>query len=885
MDTIKVFPQSSTKNPNDYYGRNANSPKAEAKDTGDNTTIDYIKCKPDEEEPMNRVETTTTNQSAAASSSSTTSMITNPTPTTSLTTIIDIDQTMPKMPENPEKTTTVAVNADNFQSNDAFGHFDRLLQLIAVEKAMIRANANAKRSLRLCGGGGGENPGSGSGWGSPPTGSGVVPNPNVVGSWGANPNQQQQQQPPLQQQVQQPPSQQPGGPGIVPPNIVQVPGIANPPLSQQPPQQPGQPQINPQQPPNQQAIVPGSATKNQLEQLNTMREALFSQDGWGCQHVNQDSNWEVPGSPDSSILKNDAGAWKTNINNGTELWEHNLRNGGQPPAPPVQKTPWGHTPSTNLGGTWGEDDDAADGNVWTGTPTNPAAPQWSGAGGAGGPGPAAQTPTTPGPGSAGGMWPGGNQVVKKENDWGAGAGAPAANNWGNTPLGGEQREMRAPSADPRLIDPRDQMRGDPRGISGRLNGSTEMWGQQHHGLPQHGQIPINKMVAPGPNGGSASQWGGATLPKDIPLSKPSGWEEPSPPAQRRPFDDGTSLWNQRQPPQQPTRVPGGNQGGGGQWKEAPDAMNRSNLMRNANVVAGPTPPIAQSRGALGLKPDTWGPNAGRNGSTWEDGGGHAMNWEDKMNPGGAQVGQWGEGGAGGGVGGGGGGAWVKKQASGQMWPEGGDITDWAGGHGGPKEPPQKMPTGGNSDLFRTEQYRVLLQMGFKKDDIELALRVNNLNIEDALEMLKQRPTGMDAWGRHDEHSGNFEQFPGGGRFPGGPQPPTMPFPPNNNPANILGGAGSGGVNPNLSNIGNIQPQVQKYLNQGQQGGFKQPPPPTSANQGGASGPSTLRMLVQQIQMAVQAGYLNHQILNQPLAPQTLVLLNQLLNNIKVRRFI
>lgn len=47
-------------------------------------------------------------------------------------------------------------------------------------------------------------------------------------------------------------------------------------------------------------------------------------------------------------------------------------------------------------------------------------------------------------------------------------------------------------------------------------------------------------------------------------------------------------------------------------------------------------------------------------------------------------------------------------------------------------------------------------------------------------------------------------------------------------------------------------------------------------------PSTqqLRMLVQQIQMAVQAGYLNHQILNQPLAPQTLVLLNQLLQQIK-----
>lgn len=33
-----------------------------------------------------------------------------------------------------------------------------------------------------------------------------------------------------------------------------------------------------------------AAAKNQLEQLTTMREALFSQDGWGCQHVNQGNN-------------------------------------------------------------------------------------------------------------------------------------------------------------------------------------------------------------------------------------------------------------------------------------------------------------------------------------------------------------------------------------------------------------------------------------------------------------------------------------------------------------------------------------------------------------------------------------------------------------------
>jgi len=45
-----------------------------------------------------------------------------------------------------------------------------------------------------------------------------------------------------------------------------------------------------------------------------------------------------------------ASVWKMNVNNGTDLWEANLRNGGAPPpAPTIQKAPWGHTPTTNIG--------------------------------------------------------------------------------------------------------------------------------------------------------------------------------------------------------------------------------------------------------------------------------------------------------------------------------------------------------------------------------------------------------------------------------------------------------------------------------------------------------------------------------------------------------
>lgn len=92
--------------------------------------------------------------------------------------------------------------------------------------------------------------------------------------------------------------------------------------------------------------------------------------------MNQDTNWDIPGSPEPTIKQDGSGPpqWKPTVNNGTELWEANLRNGGQPPPQPQQKTPWGHTPSTNIGGTWGEDDDTTDSsNVWTGVPNNP---QW-----------------------------------------------------------------------------------------------------------------------------------------------------------------------------------------------------------------------------------------------------------------------------------------------------------------------------------------------------------------------------------------------------------------------------------------------------------------------------------------------------------------------------
>lgn len=43
----------------------------------------------------------------------------------------------------------------------------------------------------------------------------------------------------------------------------------------------------------------------------------------------------------------------------------------------------------------------------------------------------------------------------------------------------------------------------------------------------------------------------ATECVDLTMAKPTGWEEPSPPSQRRnvPYDDGTSVWSSHAQPQ------------------------------------------------------------------------------------------------------------------------------------------------------------------------------------------------------------------------------------------------------------------------------------------------------------------------------------------------
>jgi trinucleotide repeat-containing gene 6 protein len=251
-------------------------------------------------------------------------------------------------------------------------------------------------------------------------------------------------------------------------------------------------------------------------------------------------------------------------------------------------------------------------------------------------------------------------------------------------------------------------------------------------------------------------------------------------------------------------------------------------------------------------------HSGVNRNTWDDP--HTPNWEEKGNLGASGMGTpWNEGPNAGQL-------WNKNKP----WPESNELTnDW---------PQSNKLSNTSSEIIRSSKaYRILENSGFKKDDIELALRNTNMNVDDAMELLQQqqRSAGIEAW-HHSGSTPGFDHSPfPGNRYPG----PQMPFPPNNNPKlpNVNVGAGGPGANLGLNNI---PMQFNKHLppQAGAPTAFSQQA--ATASQSGQPSAHHLRSLVQQIQKAVQAGYLNHQILNQPLAPQTLQLLNSLLNAIQ-----
>ena len=218
----------------------------------------------------------------------------------------------------------------------------------------------------------------------------------------------------------------------------------------------------------------------------------------------------------------------------------------------------------------------------------------------------------------------------------------------------------------------------------------------------------------------------------------------------------------------------------------------------------------------------------------------------------------------------------------QQMPGMRNSPSWDDGPGGPGMMGDRANTGGwggasarpnvGKDMWGTKPFRILCEMGFRKEDVETALRNTNMQLDDALEMLNAHNRGgMPGGGNRgmppSDGFGPRGEPDYGMRFPG---PGPMPYPPG---SGDMPGAGNLGVNPSRpGNLGN--PNLG-----GMNGGHNMQAPPRPQPTGQPS-TAQLRVLVQQIQMAVQAGHLNPQILNQPLAPQTLFLLNQLLQQIK-----
>ena len=85
------------------------------------------------------------------------------------------------------------------------------------------------------------------------------------------------------------------------------------------------------------------------------------------------------------------------------------------------------------------------------------------------------------------------------------------------------------------------------------------------------------------------------------------------------------------------------------------------------------------------------------------------------------------------------------------------------GMGGDRWGPRGGPGGVNKDMiWGSKQFRILCHMGFRKEDVETALRQTNLQLEDALKML-------NAVGRS------------GGGMPGRGMPPSDMFGPRAEP--------------------------------------------------------------------------------------------------------
>ncbi|XP_035226493.1 protein Gawky-like isoform X2 [Stegodyphus dumicola] len=633
-----------------------------------------------------------------------------------------------------------------------------------------------------------------------------------------------------------------------------------------------------------------------------LRYQAAMSEGWGQNSVNQDTAWDIPDSPTPDSGKdNPPAVWRAPVNNGTEIWENNLRmNKGSGTTIPVSTAaapPWGHTPATNIGGHWGDDDST---NMWSGVPQNPnpTPANW----------PESNTASTSN------MW-GGNSVPSEkhwssnQSSWGDG---PCGSDTGTSAWASSNKNRQMSNWSP-ITTPKKEISSsgwEPpspppsrRAVGSTYDDGTAVWGN-----PQRQ--------------GKVSHW------KDMPSTKPI--MNPS----NNMVGPNAMLSNLGgMPPSGPgmIRLPTGNKDGTATWNKQPPPLNR--ITNWADVQ-----PPAPRRDSPTI--NNWGEENHMHSQIKNlpnvQGGPYNVGWNDQCNT----PFYWGT-----------------KPKSNSSWADGQvDTSSWLGPT---KQRSEMMPPGWSSVLedmseknnlkndskkdlignwtdakilqpapydgivgrklkggkplcrdivHASKQFRILTEYGFRKEDVENALRNNNMNLEEAAAELQAMSNGamdVDSFtGRKVRPANGFDDvsmadpcldaFPTNFHGPNNFQSPInfpgvghsfkqqTPKGPNSN--SVLNSALGG-----QQTAGNLSPALlQKILQQQQQQqqqqqslqllnlnnvqAFGNPKFPTNAQ---------LRHLVQQIQMAVQAGHLNAQILNQPLAPQTLQFLYQLLQQIKV----
>ncbi|XP_064595448.1 trinucleotide repeat-containing gene 6C protein-like isoform X2 [Liolophura sinensis] len=605
---------------------------------------------------------------------------------------------------------------------------------------------------------------------------------------------------------------------------------------------------------NKSQITAGSSASQTLldPQEQEIRRAIESNTGWGQTPVRQDTNWDVDSTP-SPMSKHKYGASEMtqpsnvwNNNNGTAIWEPTKEN---------KPSSWQAGAANHTGGPPWEGGERHDPSAWGGAPSSRTPSDSS-------PGPWATNSEKPI-----GTW-GGN--TSQPTDWGrpktetgswAGSSDPRSRNstssWGDTAAGDSTVGWDSQPPNRRSVE----------------DMGTTYWGEpqmthQNRPPPTNWNTPPTPATPLTPRPKPEEEvWSKPSTKGPPPPSAPSGWGDPSPPSTK--VDDGTSIWaanNQHQ-----ARAGGWGDTGWGSSSGAKPKMSSSSW-EGDNM--------------------TWNPNGGRKpGESWtpDDNGGDSPWGDTDM------------------------GNWEGSQETNHSWNIVSGFKKRPSIKGanfsrGPGQPPQ----------MRIKLLQQLMDMGYKKDEAQHALINNNMSFENALADLK----GGATFDRKDQ---DIDVFSVDGAKPrklrpdmghpinddisdtqldANPYVPTIsmqntPFPnaqiPNQqmfaSPMKQGPSLNPSSLNASNPSINSLQQKIiqQKILSQL----TPTPPPPQPMNtMNSTQGPAirgqippqaqtvqqqmAQQQILQQLRMAVQAGLISQQLLNQHLPPTILLMLQQLL---------